>query len=274
MTIPPFHARPRRPRYGLAFSLGVALLATSALPVLAQSSPEPAPSVEATQPQPPAIEPEAIAALTRMGDHLASLKSFEIDTRSQMEVVDGDQKLSIEGGGTYEVQRPDRLKIDLRTDSLRRDFIYDGKTVTYVAPNENFYATFDAPPTIKETLKDAAQKYGLSFPLADLFNWGTKDAPFDEIKEGFLVGKAYIGGQETDHWAFRGRDQDWEIWIRSEGTPVPLKASLVDLLVPTHPRFSIEMNWVEAKTFPDGTFAFQPPPDAVQIEFASEGAAQ
>jgi hypothetical protein len=258
------------PRYGAGLGLAVLLAFATPLPGHAQDAPA---TAEASQ-QLPAIEPAAIAALTRMGDHLVSLKSFQIDTSSSMEVVDGDQKLSIEGGGTYDVQRPDRLKIDLRTDSLRREFIYDGKTVTYVAPNENFYATFDAPPTIKETLREAAQKYDLSFPLADLFNWGTKDAPVDDIKEAFHVGTAYIGGQETDHWAFRGRDQDWEVWIRSEGTPVPLKLSLVDRLEPTAPRFSIVLNWTEAKVFPDDTFTFVPPPGAAKISFANEGAAR
>jgi hypothetical protein len=256
-----------------AFVAACSLTVAASIPAYAEAKRHPAPA-QAEESQLPAIEPESIAALTRMGDHLASLMSFEIDTRSSMEVVDGDQKLSIEGGGTYEVQRPDRLKIDLRTDSLRREFIYDGKTVTYVSPNENFYATFEAPPTIKETLKDAAQKYDLSFPLADLFNWGTNDAPIDQIKEGFFVGKAYIGGQETDHWAFRGRDQDWEVWIRSEGTPIPLKLSLVDRLEPTAPRFSVELNWTEAKTFPDDTFTYTPPAGAAKITFANEGAAQ
>ncbi|WEK49668.1 MAG: DUF2092 domain-containing protein [Candidatus Kaistia colombiensis] len=259
------------PRYGAGLGLAVLLLAAAPLPIQAKSLHPAAAQAEASL---PAIEPASIAALTRMGDHLASLKSFEIDTRSSMEVVDGDQKLSIEGGGTYAVQRPDRLKIDMRTDSLRREFIYDGKTVTYVAPNENFYATFDAPPTIKETLREAAQKYDLAFPLADLFNWGTKDAPIDQIKEGFHVGKAYIGGEETDHWAFRGRDQDWEVWIRTEGTPVPLKLSLVDRLEPTAPRFSVELNWTEAKVFPDDTFTYTPPAGAAKITFAKEGAAQ
>lgn len=276
---PAYHSsyRYRHRRWLAALLTACSLTALASMPTNA-ATPQ-APVQEPAQAQlqetaPPLIEPESIAALTRMGDHLASLKSFEIDTRSSMEVVDGDQKLSIEGGGTYEVQRPDRLKIDLRTDSLRRELYYDGKTVTYVAPNESLYAVFDAPPTIKEALREAAQKYDLSFPLADLFNWGTRDAPIDQIKEGFLVGKAYIGGQETDHWAFRGRDQDWEVWIRSQGTPVPLKLSLVDRLVPAAPRFSIELDWDETKTFPDNTFTYTPPPGAAEITFAKEGAAQ
>jgi hypothetical protein len=217
------------------------------------------------------IEPEAIAALTRMGDHLAALQSFSIRTTSSTEIFDGDQALLIEGSGVYQVRRPDRLTIDFRRDDVHRQLFYDGKSVTLVAPEQKYYAVFDAPPTIKDMLEKAAQKYDLSLPLADLFAWGTKDAPLKDIKEGFRVGTAYVGGKEADHWAFRSVDQDWEVWIQASGPPLPLKLSLVDRLLPHQPRFSIDLDWSEGATFADDAFVYTPPPGAAKISFASDG---
>lgn len=220
----------------------------------------------------PRIEPESIEALKKMGDHLQSLQVFSLKAITTTEVVlDTDQKLEIGGQATYEVKRPDRLRIDLATDSVHGELVYDGKTLIYASPDENVYAQVPAPATIKETLEEAAQKYDLAFPLADLFSWGTEDAPIDLIREGFFVGHAYVNGKETDHWAFQGPDQDAEIWIATEGSPLPLKISLVEREDMTRPRITSVLEWTENATIADDVFAYKPGQDAQKIKFLNEG---
>lgn len=219
----------------------------------------------------PLIEPGSIEALKKMGDHLQSLKVFSLKATTTTEVVlDTDQKLEIGGTATYEVKRPDRLRIDLATDSVHGELIYDGKTLIYASPDQNVYARVPAPATIKDTLEEAAQKYDLSFPLADLFSWGTPDAPLDLIREGFFVGHAYLNGKETDHWAFRGPDQDTEIWIATEGSPLPLKISLVEREDTTRPRITSVLEWTESAAIDDGVFSYKPGENARQIRFLKQ----
>ncbi|OOO19708.1 DUF2092 domain-containing protein [Agrobacterium pusense] len=219
----------------------------------------------------PRIEPESVEALKKMGDHLQSLKVFGLKATTTTDVVlDNDQKLEIGGTATYEVRRPDRLRIDLATDVVHGELVYDGKTLVYASPDQNVYAQVPAPPTIKEALEEAAQKYDLSFPLADLFSWGTPDAPIDLIKEGFFVGHAFVNGRETDHWAFRGADQDAEIWIATEGGPLPLKISLVDREDLTRPRITSVLEWTENATIADDVFAYKPAEGAQKIRFLNE----
>lgn len=219
----------------------------------------------------PRIEPESVEALKKMGDHLQSLKVFSLKATTTTEVVlDTDQKLEIGGTATYEVKRPDKLRIDLATDSVHGELVYDGKTVVYASPDQNVYAQVPAPATIKDMLEEVAQKYDLSFPLADLFSWGTADAPLSLIREGFFVGHAYVNGKETDHWAFRGPDQDAEIWIATQGGPLPLKISLVEREDTTRPRITSVLEWTESASIDDRVFSYKPGEGAQKIKFLKQ----
>lgn len=131
-----------------------------------------------------------------------------------------------------------------------------------------------ASHAIKDTLEEAAQKYSLTFPLADLFSWGTPDAPIDIIREGFFVGRTYVNGKEADHWAFRGPDQDAEIWIATEGGPLPLKISLVDREDMARPRITSVLEWTENATISDDVFQYRPGEGAQRIQFLNAEAKQ
>jgi hypothetical protein len=222
-------------------------------------------------PEEPRIEPGSIEVLKKMGEHLQSLQTFAFKATTTTEIVlDDDQKLEIGGTATYEVRRPDRLRIDLATDSVHGELIYDGKTVVYASPDQHVYAQVPAPTTIKDTLEEAAQKYNLTFPLADLFSWGTEDAPISLIKEGFFVGHAYVNGKEAEHWAYRGADQDAEIWIATEGPPLPLKISLVDKEDLTRPRITSVLEWNEKADIAADTFQYRPAEGSQKIKFLGE----
>jgi hypothetical protein len=217
--------------------------------------------------KPPVLEPESIAALKRMGRHLVTLGSFEIEATLSIEyILDNDQKILVGGTSRYRVRRPDRLRIDLSTDVFERIFQYDGKALVVTAPKEKFFARLDAKPTVRETLAWAAQTFGIEVPLADLFDWGTADVPEGDIREGFSVGKAHVRGIECEHWAFREADADWEIWIRSGDAPLPLKLSIINTADPARPRYEAVLSWTEAE-FPDSIFTDPPVPDAKRIDY-------
>ena len=218
--------------------------------------------------KPPALDPESIAALKRMGRYLVSLRSFEIAATISIEyVLDNNQKILIGGTSRYRVRRPDRLRIDLSTDVVDRIFQYDGKDLVVTAPKENYFARLEAKPTVRETLAWAAQTFGIEVPLADLFDWGTADAPEGDIREGFFVGKSRVGGVECEHWAFRQADADWELWIRTGDAPLPLKLSIINTTDPALPRYEAVLSWTEGGEYPDDIFIQPPVADAKRIDF-------
>lgn len=214
------------------------------------------------------IDPGAVAALTRMSGYLAGLKSFELTADTTMEAVlrDGHQ---VEVGGTvrYWVRRPDRIRIDSETDAVTRQYFYDGKTFTLVAPLDGYFARAEAKPTVRETLAFAAQALDVELPLADLMDWGSDTPPLKLFERGFYVGTAKVGGVATEHYALIGKDLDLEVWIQQGDRPLPLKMAIVDRKAPGNPRFTARLAWTPDVQIPDETFSFKPTQDQTAIAF-------
>ncbi|MFG1477773.1 DUF2092 domain-containing protein [Xanthobacter sp. V4C-4] len=260
--------------------LTVAALSVTAL-VAGAGAPRALAAPPASQPTSPAaplpledraattIDPAAVAALTRMGETLAALNSFELTARTTVEVTLKDEhQVQIGGVVHYWVKRPDRVRIDSETDTLSRQYFFDGKTFTLVAPNDRYFAQTEGRGTIRDTLAFAAQALDIEVPLADLFDWGTAEAPLKQFERGFYVGTAKIDGTTTEHYALIGKDFDFEIWIQQGDVPLPLKLSLVDHRAAAGPRFTATLSWRPDAAIPDDIFTFVPSKDVARIRFA------
>ena len=221
------------------------------------------------------INPDAIAALKNMGLYLRSLKSFSVRAESTTdEVLESGQKIQFGSTVNLKARLPDRLRMDIKSDVKERELYYDGKTVTQYAPRLKYYASVPAPATIRESLIEAASKYDLSIPLADLFFWATDASSLDDIQSGIYLGPATVGGLECDHYAFRQEGVDWQIWIRSGKTPLPCKLVVTTVDLPEQPQYAISLHWDVTTAVDDKTFTFVPPTGAQKIEFATAVAAK
>ncbi|MGH6962919.1 MAG: DUF2092 domain-containing protein, partial [Phenylobacterium sp.] len=88
-------------------------------------------NAQAAEPPPAQVDAKAVDALTRMSAYLRSIPAFEITLRTQRDDVDVyGQLITLSGGATYKVRRPDAFSIDLTLPSQSGRYVYDGKTVT------------------------------------------------------------------------------------------------------------------------------------------------
>jgi hypothetical protein len=253
------------------------LAASAACLLLAGGVPDPAsaqPAKTAAAPTSsasatPKIEPDARAALNRMGAYLRTLQSFEVvaDT-SRDQVTDDGQKLQFDGTVTYQVRRPDGFLITTSDDRRVRKLYYDGKSLTLFSPRMGFYATVAAPANIKDTMALIQDRYGIEVPLVDLFKWGTPDDGSAKLISGYNVGYAKIGDVECDQYAFSQPGVNWQIWISKGDKALPLKVVITSLDDPTQPQYEAKLKWSPTETFAADTFSFKAPPDAKQIKIA------
>lgn len=211
----------------------------------------------------PQVDPNAVAALTRMSAYLRSVPAFQITLTTQRDDVDVfGQLITLGGGAIYKVRRPDAFFIDLALPGMAAKYVYDGKSVTVYDARTSAYATVSAPPTIRATLDLAEQKYGASVPLDDLFTWTDGDARANTLTSAHFIGKAQVGGKTTNHYAFRQVGRDWQIWIADGDKPVPLRVAIVASSDPARPQFRADLSWDTAPKFAPNAFAFVPPPNA------------
>jgi hypothetical protein len=215
------------------------------------------------------VDPDAVAALDRMSGALRTHDVFVVTAEvTNEDVLQDGQKLQF--GGTLDIRarRPDRFKISTTSASKNREMFYDGKTLTIFSPNNSMYASFAAPPTIRETIDKAQSKFAIELPLADLFTWNSDSEQAKRLTSGFLVQQETVGGHACDHYAFRQKDVDWEVWIAKDASALPYKLVITDRRDPSMPQYAAVLHWNFPDKLDDATFAFSPPSGAKKIVMA------
>jgi hypothetical protein len=248
----------------IVFILLAMLLTISSL--YAESVPSSVTKPGATQPVVPAVDASSIQALKNMGDYLQTLHRFQVKTEVSRETVLADgQKLQFNASAQVDVQRPNKLRVLIWSARAEREMIYDGKTVTLYTPALKYYSSAETADTIHGMQKQLKEKYGVDFPLVDLFVWGTADAPIDKIESAINAGQDIIGEELCDHYVFRQGTIDWQIWVSAGDRPLPRKLVITKRDDEARPQSVSLLNWNLKPTFKDSVFKFTPPKDAKLI---------
>ena len=232
------------------------------------------PKAAATAAKAPVLEAGATEALDRMGVHLRTLKSFQlVSTASSEEVYPNGQKLQFLQRTTYTIGGPSLMQVKVETDAQKRDVFYNGTTFTIAAPRAGKYIQIPATGTNGQILTKAYEKWGIDFPVQDLFRWGDASATAERPREGFKVGTAMIGEHMTDHYAFRQTGVDWQIWIDQGDKPLPRKMVITNTDDAAQPEYVSYFTWDLNPTIAPGMFEFKPASTDTRIDLKQFAAA-
>jgi hypothetical protein len=267
----------KRPSLSLIFlsSTVLSVAAPSTRAAEAEKKPEPAP---AAAPAPavaePAVDPQALVILKRAVDLLAGAEQFSV-TAEIWEDVALENGTTIQTAKTAEInlRRPDRLHVDVKTTQPKRSFFYNGKTLSVVDHEKDFYGSTPAPATIDETLKKASETYGINFPLEDLL----LSRPFGDgaalATAGADLGPQMVLGTLCHHLSFRGGNADWQVWIQDGPQAVIRKAVLVSNSGEEASSVTFLFNhWDLTTKLPDFLFTFEPDDNDTKVEILPEPA--
>jgi len=221
----------------------------------------------AASPDAPERDPEALAARERMGAALRALKQFSLTSDASTEIVlDDGQKVELDGVVTYKVRAPNQLFLELRSDRQLRQLFYDGKALSLYSPRLKYYAQVDGlSSTLGELVEDAASRYGIDMPLADMFLWGTDKAPKTAIRSALHIGGGTVDGEQIEQYAFKQDGVDWQLWV-SKATSLPKKLVITSLDDPALPQYRAQLRWDTRTAVPATAFQFTPPADATRIK--------
>jgi hypothetical protein len=243
-----------------AFAVGLLAVLLAAPGAQAQSA------TGTTAPAANPVDPAAVQALKDMGAHLQALKRFRVSTELTGERVLADgQKLQHSATADMDVARPDRVRVHMASARSERQLVYDGKNVTLYTPAQKYYSTVPFTGTLGELANRLKERYQVELPLSDLFIWGTPDAPLDRIESAMNAGQDFIGEDLCDHYAFRGGQLDWQIWITT-GSNLPRKIVITNRSDEARPQSVSLIDWTLKPTFTDAVFKFTPPKGARAID--------
>lgn len=279
------------PRIVAPAALIFASLLASPLAAQSPDAPAPPPAQPAGQEHPPVegmrtpipalsepvastlgIEPDAAEILQKMSNFLRELPRFSFTTEIVFDVVETDeQKLQVSRWMQIDFERPDKIYTQARGDGeIDNAYWYDGSRLVMLNREHNVFAVTQTPGTTDEMLDYMAERYGVSLPTADLLFSDPYAVLTRGAERGRVVGLSRVGDRACHHLAFRQDSVDWQIWIDSQGDPLPRKLVVTYKDTPAAPQFAATfVNWNTSPSFSPGTFTFAPPPEAQQVEWVA-----
>jgi len=215
------------------------------------------------------VDPKAIKLLQAMGDLIGSSKQFSFDALTLKEqVLPTGQKLQYDSKIHVDVKRPNAFFGRISSGAKNKILFYDGKTLTLLDLNNNFYATVEVPKNIEDTLDFVMDKYGVSIPLADFLFADINAILTENIQTGFYVALTEVNGTKAHHLAFTQENVDWQIWIKAEGKPNPVKFIINYKNKMSEPQFiAFFKNWNLVPNLKAADFDFKPSKEMTEIEF-------
>ena len=231
----------------------------------------------AAQQKKPALSEEASAALMRMGQTLRGAEQFSFQSRTIRVYADANgQPLHIFHTLKVVVHRPNRMLVDISGDDGTSKFVFDGKTAIIYSASQKKYASIPVPEgTIEAMMKEAMGRLGVDFPLADFLTEAPDKAFLTGITSGGVVNTVTIDGSPYLHLFFsQPPGIELELWLAKDNQSLPRRLIVTYRDLPGQPNFIAEFSDWNLDIHPsDADFAFQPPPDAEQVQLKPAAAA-
>jgi len=218
------------------------------------------------------VSPEAQAVLDRMTAYLKSLQTYSIESNATRdEVVSFGYKLQNNERLDMVVQRPDKLRSDMRGDLKNRTFVYNGNKLAMYSLDHDVYIRTAAPDSLGK-LVGGVLDAGVDMPLIDVLYQASTGSLTEGVRGGVLVGDSTVDGVECDHLAFRQATIDWQMWVQKGAQPLPRKIVITTRYEVGDPQYQANLRWNLKPSIDAKTFVFTPPEGATEIPFKDQGA--
>jgi hypothetical protein len=220
------------------------------------------------------LDPGADAVVRAMSDALRAAKtlSFRVESWTDEPLGDG-RHVSLGAASSVLLRRPDRFRVERSGPKGRRTAWFDGTSFALCDPDRGLWARVPAPATVEGTLDMLEERFGVVFPLADLFVDDPHAAYTAYAEESAHLGVVPVGGRACHHLSFSADWIAWQIWVPTEGPPLPARVEIRYLDEPGTPRFAADLaDWKIDPPAAEEEFRFAPPEGAAEIEILARGA--
>ena len=214
----------------------------------------------------------AVSRLDAMADFLVKAKRLRATIDSTWDATQSTGE-KIEFGETriITIRRPDRGRVEVtRRDGSRRGFLFDGTELAVFDLDLKVYATAPRPGTLDAALDHFTQDLDMRMPLRELVasDLAKTLAPLRDTAR--WVGAETIAGVATDHLSLRGDGADLQLWIASQGDPLPRRIVITYRQDEGQPQYRANFTeWNLSPDVPDELFAFAAAEGAEKIPFVA-----
>jgi hypothetical protein len=220
-----------------------------------------------------ANEADAKNRFKAMSDYMAQQTAISFDYDSSLEFVTKDrQKLMLTSSGAVDLKRPDKIRATRNGGFASVAINFDSKTLTVLHREANLYAQVDVPGSLDHLIDELRDRFHRPVPGADLLTSNVYDQLMPAVVNIKDLGSGVIGGAECDHFAFRNKDVDWQMWIAQGDRPYPCRYVITASKVDQAPQYSVQIsNWKTGSEAATTDFTFANTTNAKKIDLKDVG---
>ncbi len=218
-----------------------------------------------------AQEPDAKELLAQMSAEIAKLDSFVLSGDAYADARLGEgQIIEHSYDATMSVRKPSELRLTNRNSEFTGEIFFADGSVTVFKTGRNFYAKKPIPDGFENAVNFALNDLGIKAPLLEVITQNFADLVADDDVEVEYLGTSLFRGEMHHHIGIRGPEVDMQLWIVTEGIPLPRKMAMSYKWEGGAPRFVAFMKWDTSPELANDTFKFVPPNGATEIQFIPE----
>jgi hypothetical protein len=231
----------------------------------AQAAPPPAAVTESQK--------RAQAILQRMAEFLATAPRYSVSVSSNYDVVqESGAKIEFGERRRLVVQRPDRLRVETeRSDGSQTAAFFTGTQTVLIDSTHKVYASTPQTGGLDEGIVHFVSDLGMRFPLAMLL---VSRLPVEferRVRSIEYVERSTLFGVPTHHLAARGDTVDFQVWVRDDAQPLPMRVVLTYKDEPGQPEFRAQFaDWNLAPAITASTFQPPIPAGAQKVQFEAQ----
>ena len=214
------------------------------------------------------IDPDADKILKSMSTYLGSLPAFSMAADIDNEIVDLEgQKLQLSSAAAITIQRPGKLHIHRQGAYADVEILFNGDALTLYGKGKNVYMQVKSPGNIDHAIRTVESETGLDAPGADLLLENAYANLIEGVTSGAHLGTAYVHGIECHYLIFRAPKVDWQLWVQTGKTPLPMKYIITTKWVTGAPQYSVRFrDWNVKPKITANQFTFTAPAGAKKID--------
>ena len=207
-----------------------------------------------------ATEKSAASIIKNAYHYIGSLNQYAFDAV----VMDDDGNgAKIKHKVSVKVDRPDKLRVDIKGDVKDRTVYLNSGLFTMIDHTFHYYGQLKTPKTIDGTLDYVFDKYGIKAPLASLvYSDMDKRAKYKNIK---YFGTKSVNGVECDYVAFRNKGREVHVWIATGKKPLIKTYAIIETVSGKSYRLDTSIKWNTDAKLSNKDFVFVAPKGASKI---------
>jgi hypothetical protein len=212
------------------------------------------------------VDSEARDVLRGLSRTLADAQAFSFTAQETTEgMAPGGGYARVVRDRTVAVKRPDRLRFDVVGDDVNLKLYYDGRALTAVGGDA--YAVEDLPGTVDTALDFAMAEYQIKLVFSELIHGDPYAALAEWADTIEYLGTEDVNGRQLHHIALAGQQGVADLWLESEGDPLPVKATVRNTVLLGAPSNTIVFSdWDLEADLPDEMFTYVPPAGSTDID--------